>query len=481
MGRPLDINLRHHLVSKTALTCLFYICIARFSTTVLNMGIYPEVATYFGIAREINTYAGVLAMVALAVVAGKKPSIIDAKTFASLSAILLSFGCVILIYAISSADNILTIIGLCSVNVARNWTTIMLYAALSSLKSRKEAIIAVSGGVLAGFALYPLSVFLPTTVSIVAYCMLSCCMIYPLYRATYSMLNMIASNASPSDMIIMNPFSFLGPTHPILVAILLFNAAFGFSLSLNIQQTTPLELSIIGIVVVLLAIVILLRKRANALDNLFSLSLLLIIAGYVTSIAYIGSPNSFSNTILTAGSAIFGILVYLVISSIISRNPWGAISLASWTIVFGGLGTAFGADIGHALNTITLYNSQTAILLICIILMLFISYLWLSMRNFSFDKTVQGIVSIQSDTPRTIDERFENDVAALSKRHGLTDRETEILLLMAKGRNSVFLQKHFVVSKNTIKTHIKHIYRKLEVHSQQEVIDLIEQYRRIEP
>ena len=33
---------------------------------------------------------------------------------------------------------------------------------------------------------------------------------------------------------------------------------------------------------------------------------------------------------------------------------------------------------------------------------------------------------------------------------------------------------HYVVSRNTVTSHIKHIYAKLGVHSQQELIDLVE-------
>ena len=98
------------------------------------------------------------------------------------------------------------------------------------------------------------------------------------------------------------------------------------------------------------------------------------------------------------------------------------------------------------------------------------------MRTFSFEKAIQGVAPMQDENPKALGVDFEGSIQSLSQSHGLTDRETEILLLLAKGRNSLFLQEHFVVSKNTIKTHIKHIYRKLDVHSQQEVIDLIEQH-----
>lgn len=69
-----------------------------------------------------------------------------------------------------------------------------------------------------------------------------------------------------------------------------------------------------------------------------------------------------------------------------------------------------------------------------------------------------------------INERCEE----LGKLHHLTPREIEIFALLARGRNGSFIMEHFVISRNTAKSHIKHIYTKLGVHSQQELIDLVE-------
>lgn len=46
--------------------------------------------------------------------------------------------------------------------------------------------------------------------------------------------------------------------------------------------------------------------------------------------------------------------------------------------------------------------------------------------------------------------------------------------MLAKGRNGRFIMEHYVISRNTVKSHIKHIYSKLDVHSQQELIDMVE-------
>ena len=49
--------------------------------------------------------------------------------------------------------------------------------------------------------------------------------------------------------------------------------------------------------------------------------------------------------------------------------------------------------------------------------------------------------------------------------------------MLARGRNAYHIQDELTLSYNTVKTHVKRIYRKLDVHSQQELIDLVEKRR----
>ncbi len=44
---------------------------------------------------------------------------------------------------------------------------------------------------------------------------------------------------------------------------------------------------------------------------------------------------------------------------------------------------------------------------------------------------------------------------------------------MARGRNRDYIQEALVISKNTVKVHVKHIYQKMDVHSHQELIDMV--------
>ncbi|MDR0514844.1 MAG: LuxR C-terminal-related transcriptional regulator [Coriobacteriaceae bacterium] len=61
----------------------------------------------------------------------------------------------------------------------------------------------------------------------------------------------------------------------------------------------------------------------------------------------------------------------------------------------------------------------------------------------------------------------------LQARFGITDREREVLELLAQGRPHASIAGTLGISANTTKTHIKHLYNKLGIHSRQELIDLM--------
>lgn len=53
-----------------------------------------------------------------------------------------------------------------------------------------------------------------------------------------------------------------------------------------------------------------------------------------------------------------------------------------------------------------------------------------------------------------------------------------VLFLLGKGRSIDYVANDLNISFNTAKSHIRNVYGKLNVHSRQELLDLIEQNKR---
>lgn len=64
--------------------------------------------------------------------------------------------------------------------------------------------------------------------------------------------------------------------------------------------------------------------------------------------------------------------------------------------------------------------------------------------------------------------------ATLAVQHGLSSREAQICGYLARGRSQTYIRDALFLSKNTVATHVRHLYTKLDVHSKQELIDLVE-------
>lgn len=63
---------------------------------------------------------------------------------------------------------------------------------------------------------------------------------------------------------------------------------------------------------------------------------------------------------------------------------------------------------------------------------------------------------------------------ALSEKCDLSERQYEVLVLIAQGRSAKYVEQELSISLSTAQTHIRNIYRKVGVHSRQELLDEIE-------
>ncbi|WP_282209238.1 helix-turn-helix transcriptional regulator [Parvibacter caecicola] len=79
---------------------------------------------------------------------------------------------------------------------------------------------------------------------------------------------------------------------------------------------------------------------------------------------------------------------------------------------------------------------------------------------------------------RTQEQRRKSPISArcqaLAKVYLLTPRETEILILLAKGHSVEGIQKELFIAKGTATTHMHHIYKKLGIHSRQELLEMLD-------
>lgn len=147
---------------------------------------------------------------------------------------------------------------------------------------------------------------------------------------------------------------------------------------------------------------------------------------------------------------------------------WGCGRIAFWLSTFVGL--LFWSYQAHIAGGIVENESATITLTLVMALLSMVVYLFVLP-----ERTVKslGIISngeSATDSYRSID-RVSLDIAG---EFHLSKRETEVFCLLAKGRDTAYIQEKLFISSGTVCSHRDRIYRKLDIHSKQELLDLVE-------
>lgn len=154
-----------------------------------------------------------------------------------------------------------------------------------------------------------------------------------------------------------------------------------------------------------------------------------------------------------------------------ATTVWGTGRIAFWLSTFVGLmlwsaqGVAF--PDGIAENT----GAMTTITLVMALLSMVVYLFVLPEKIASSFGIAESADSEPAAMPRSIDDA----AADIAKEFGLSKRETEVFALLAKGRDTAYIQEKLFISSGTVCSHRDRIYRKLDVHSRQELLDLVEE------
>lgn len=68
----------------------------------------------------------------------------------------------------------------------------------------------------------------------------------------------------------------------------------------------------------------------------------------------------------------------------------------------------------------------------------------------------------------------DNNIDTLAREAGLSEREGQVLTLLARGFSAKVAAQRLGLAESTVVTHTTHIYRKLGVASRQELLQLLD-------
>lgn len=177
-------------------------------------------------------------------------------------------------------------------------------------------------------------------------------------------------------------------------------------------------------------------------------------------------------TALLSSSFLFEMLMWLVCPLVvIVRGDRGGLYLFGWGVAAIHVGSLLGLVVGDGLAAILddAARLQATCLVSACALILVMSYV---LRE-------QGIVDLlgapEPSVPADAGEKVPGVVDTcdeLSREFGLSSREGQILVFLAQGRSIPYIADTLGISISTAKTHTRHIYQKIGVHTKQELLDL---------
>ncbi len=474
---------------ETYLAAAIAIGLTGCATWVLNVGVYPEMARFAPWLRELRTIATALVYVLFAFAAWAKPSFLSKNTLIAVAFGSTVSGGAILFNAVAAHDVASCALG-CAFSTAGSVScSIAAITALTRIDD-KRAILFTLIASMAAASLATSALPLPdprTAVIGMSLCSLAAFGIAMPFAGR--VFDALAQSESARVIEAANPRSFLFPFHKVFLCALLFSVVHGFALAFGSKEGVPAYSFLTGLILLVFASAVYASRTSALEDRVFDFSVLFIALGLVASLISPSISEGLPHVLLFAGSEAFRALGIIIACVVGLRNLYSFMPALALLRIHQDVGVLIGAGIGHATDA-----SSESSLFIAAMLSFFLCAFWLMYRNFSFSDTVGEILSIDDPTSaqdRASQERsdgrregdleetperrpFGRQCARIGEQAKLTPREQEVFEMLAQGRNARYIMECHTVSLNTVKSHIKHVYQKLGIHSQQELIDLVQ-------
>lgn len=264
------------------------------------------------------------------------------------------------------------------------------------------------------------------------------------------------------------------PKHMIAVALFFgvsFGLAKGFIAPAEDQLITLRDiLNIVGILLGTLTVYVTVVKRNLDYDRLtHQIALPLMALGFL----FIPLPEPWN--VIGAGVHQFGYQYFYIVlwslwAVIVTQTQAPAGWIACWGLFAIQAGQLVGSLVGSLLLTVFREPFQVA-MIVAILIFVFLLIAIFAVGSGTVSTAWGFVKPMESEEPAP---NIDLAIAIIARDKRLSPREREVFALLARGRNRAYIREELVIGDETVKSHIKNVYRKCELYSQQELIDLVE-------
>lgn len=217
------------------------------------------------------------------------------------------------------------------------------------------------------------------------------------------------------------------------------------------------------------------RKEGFSFSFTYKAACPFMIASLIPFAEFLPLGEGLSAFFALAGYTMVLIAIMVVMSNLCYQYGFNALWLFGIERAARLLSVQAGIEVSNLLESAAYLPDFTDVLMGAVISIM----ITLATRFFLSEK---NLTSSWGATLRTIDPnepksdertRIGEKCSQIAASFGLTAREGEILFLLMIEKKPAQIEKELYVASSTVKTHIKHIYQKLDVHSRKELFDFM--------
>lgn len=234
---------------------------------------------------------------------------------------------------------------------------------------------------------------------------------------------------------------------------------------------------VVDAIVALLFICLYVAVRGMSPLPAYRCTLILMVAGYTLCTLVPEERQSVTMSLVLVGYGLLDLLSWAVMANVASRARTSPLR------VFGlGVGmTVAGRALGYVVGAICATHQAAGNLSLQSLSMLMVLLLVVACASILPESAFGRIghprdaeAPMPGEFAHASGPSFEGACVSIAHRDSLTAREIDVLLPLARGHNAQAISNELSITKGTVQTHVKHIYAKLGLHSQQELIELVE-------
>lgn len=389
----------HNILSiftPNMLACALAFAALKVAGSLTNAYLYALVASSEGWIREASTLVVTATFIVVTLVAYRKPQGITARGTVALACAFSLATVALVASGLAIGSVALMSLGIFARSVGRALAICLFALCLVQLESNKQVGFAIALGLFV-FSVLDLfrGVFGTPLNATTAIGVIQAAVALWAAKPAARVLNITRAGDSVDDLKLTDPTAFLPMFHGVFVCILLFAAASGFALTFNEVAGAPPTLLLNTPLLVLLLLFLLFTWGNKREDTLFTISVLIVMAGFLTTpLSFNGTFANTSGTLLRFGQQCFEVLAWTVIMAIGRRNVYGCLVSVGVMQTMSSIGTLIGAVSGHVTNTFVQTDFFMATGFALTMVFAFFAFLWCGFRTFSFSGAIASVTAV---------------------------------------------------------------------------------------